>query len=110
MTEEENNKPQLNKDHAHRVIRHPLHCSSRIRPQDHCQQSVLLQHSAEFEKEHSAKAAGSVAREELFSTTLFPVTMHSFFVTFSLTTTCYLFDTRAIRQIYFMRTSSFFLT
>jgi hypothetical protein len=66
MTEEGENEPQLNKDHAHHVFRHPRYCSSRIRPPGpDRQQKVFLQSSAAFEGEHSAKAIESVAREEL---------------------------------------------
>jgi hypothetical protein len=67
-TEEGENEPQLNKDHAHCVCRHPQHCSSQIRPPGpDRQQKVVLRSSAAFEGEHSAKAIGSVAREELDS-------------------------------------------
>jgi hypothetical protein len=67
-TEEGENEPQLNEDHAHHVFRHPRHFSSRIRPPGpDRQQKVLLRSSAAFEGEHSAKVIGSVAPEELDS-------------------------------------------
>jgi hypothetical protein len=55
-------------DHAHHVFRHPRDCSSRIRPPGPDRQHrVLLRSSVAFEGEHSAKAIGFVAREELDS-------------------------------------------
>jgi hypothetical protein len=67
-TEKGENEPQLDENHAHRVFRRPRHCSSRIRPPGPDRQhKVLLRSSAAFEGEHSAKATGSVAREEMDS-------------------------------------------
>jgi hypothetical protein len=69
LTEEGENEPQLNKDHAHRVFLHPQHCSSQIcsTPGPDHQHKHLLRSSAAFEGEHSVKATGSVMRKELDS-------------------------------------------
>jgi hypothetical protein len=41
-TEEGENEPQLNEDHAYRVFLYPRHCSSRIRPPGPDRQYIVL--------------------------------------------------------------------